>query len=80
MHCAKKITFLTQNIAEKYSVQKLPRKFAKKFTKKINGKHINLIPLLLGWQQSQQNVVAFFLQKNFRGVVYDNDIKQDSKF
>ena len=26
--------FFTQNIAEKYSMQKLPRKIAKKFTKK----------------------------------------------
>jgi len=30
----KKSRFFTQNIAEKYSMQKLPQKFAKKFTKK----------------------------------------------
>ena len=52
--------------------------FSAKITAKIyekNKRKTYLIPLLLGWQQSQQNVVAFFLQKNFRGVVYDNDIK-----
>ena len=34
-----------QNIAEKYSMQKLPRKIAKKIYEKINGKHFNLLPL-----------------------------------
>ena len=40
----KKSCFFTQNIAEKYSMQKLPQNIAKNFTKKINGKHFNLIP------------------------------------
>ena len=39
----KKSRFFTQNIAEKYSMQKLPQKICEKIYEKINGKYFNLL-------------------------------------